>query len=155
MPGIFVRMAFSEKHMTEVRAASDARDLRTGAVRVHRAPDGAGNLVIEAWPAAVRVEFVLRIVQRRFAAPADVGPLTLEGDVLPAVGHFGAFMDDNPLLFGSQGVELCFHDMKEFRHPGGGSQERPQHPGGARLPARVSFLHENEHDGVVTGLQAH
>ena len=60
--------------MPQVAAAGRADDLCAPAVCVLAAGDRPGDLVIEARPAAARVELVIRAVQGRVAAAAVVGP---------------------------------------------------------------------------------
>ncbi len=56
MPRILRREPFTQKHVPEVTPAVHAGDLRSAAVRVRRAFHRAGDLIIEARPAAVGIE---------------------------------------------------------------------------------------------------
>ena len=86
MAGVLPGEPLAEKDMAEVRVAGGAGDLGALPVRVLGALHGAGHLVVEARPAAMRIELVLRTVEGRLAAAADVGPRAFERDVLPVYG---------------------------------------------------------------------
>lgn len=109
MPRVLWREPLTQEHVAEVASAARAGDLRPVSVRVRRALHRAGDLVVEARPAAVGVELVLGPVQGRVAAPALVGPRGLVGDVFPAPRALRALVNDDPLLFTSERIVLVFH----------------------------------------------
>ena len=109
MTRVFRREPLAEEHVAEVAAAVHAGDLGPVPVRVRRTKDRAGDLVVEARPAAVGIELVLGTVQRRVAATAVIGPRRFVGDIFAAPGHLGALVNDDAFLFTSQLVELVFH----------------------------------------------
>ena len=77
-----LREALSKKHVAKVAAATGALDLRAEAIGVPQVGDGAGDLVIKGWPAAVGVELVLGAVQLGVAPPAKVDAILVEVVVL-------------------------------------------------------------------------
>ena len=58
MSGVFVSQMLTDKYMPQMSAARCARYLGSHAIGVERFRNCALNLVIEAWPATVRLEFV-------------------------------------------------------------------------------------------------
>src|SRR5688572_9861004 len=86
VPGVLVGHALAPEHMAQVRVAPGAADLGAGHAHapvldlLHGARDG----VVEARPAAVRVELRTALEQLGAARPAVVDALGLGADVFPA-----------------------------------------------------------------------
>ena len=74
MARVFRRELLTEENVAKMRAAAHTGDFSAFAVSVDCPTHRAGNLVVKAGPAAMGVELVLGMVQRRVAAPADIGP---------------------------------------------------------------------------------
>lgn len=96
------REALVQEDVAQVGAAAGAGDLRTHAVGIGGAAHGPGDLVVEARPAASRVELVGRAVERRAALAADVGARLAVVVELSGEGGFGSLLFDDPFLFGCQ-----------------------------------------------------
>lgn len=101
MAGILLREVLAHKDVTQVSAAVGTLNFGPHTVRVRQPPNRTWNFLVKAWPAAVRLKLAFRTVQRSAAAFADVGARVPEGKVFADEGHLGAFVDDNPLFFGS------------------------------------------------------
>src|SRR5690348_2014041 len=98
MARVHWRNSFAGEHMAEMSPAVCAANLRALPVGVVESPDGARDLLVEARPSAVSVEFRLRAVERRSAPPADVHsrrPVVLE---LAGVRPLRRSVDDDGLL---------------------------------------------------------
>lgn len=106
MAGILCREAFAFEYMAQVAAAVVAKDFHTATVGIADFFDGAGDFVVEAWPATAAAEFVVAIVQRIIATAADEDAVDLEVVVLVGKRHFGAFTDNDVLFLGSEGVVI-------------------------------------------------
>jgi len=72
MPGIFSGQSFAFEYMPKVGVAILAHDLCASAIAIPVALDGTFNLIVETRPAAMRIKFVIRLVQRRIASSADI-----------------------------------------------------------------------------------
>ena len=100
------RHSFSAEDMSQVAVAIVAHNFGAKAIRVEMTVDGAGDLVIEAGPAAMTVELVLGAVKRRVASPADERARFLPIGVLAGERPFCALADDDARFFRRQFVEL-------------------------------------------------
>src|ERR1700738_3854031 len=83
-----------------------AEDLGANSVAVEHLFDRAFDLVVEAGPAAVAGEFILRAIERRIATPADVGAGFLQVGIFADERPLCPFSKDYPLFFGREPVEL-------------------------------------------------
>src|SRR5688572_17291812 len=98
VPGVRRCEPLADEDVAEVPATGGAFDLDTTAIGVRQPPHGTGDLLIERWPAAARVELCIRDVERRVAPSADVGALDKEVVVLAGEWPLGAFVHDHPSL---------------------------------------------------------
>ena len=89
---------FKEMELTQ-SAAIGTNDLGAHAVGIQDAFHCALNLVVERRPAAMRIEFVGRIVKGDIALFAKVSPLPFVIHILPGVGIFSAFVQYNSFFF--------------------------------------------------------
>ncbi len=92
-------VAFAFEDVPQVPAAGRAGDLGAPAVRVAGADHRAGDLLVEAGPAAAGVEFAGGSVERRAALPALVGALLECVLIFADEGHLGALVEDHALFF--------------------------------------------------------
>jgi hypothetical protein len=58
VPGIFSREAFAQEYMSEVTLAVGTDDFGAMSVGIVVSFHGVPDFIVEAWPSAVRVEFV-------------------------------------------------------------------------------------------------
>src|SRR5206468_4293566 len=98
------RQALAVEDVAQVAAARLAQDLDAAAVGVAVLLDGAGDLVVEAGPAAAGLELVGGAVQGRVAAAADVGPGGLVRGVLAGERALGPLAQDDALFLGIERV---------------------------------------------------
>lgn len=95
---IFGRELFAVEDVAEVAAATGAEDF--GAIAVGVAGDGAGQLVIEGGPAAMRRELVGGEIEGCVALAADIDAGLFVVFEATGTGTFGAFMVDHIIFFG-------------------------------------------------------
>lgn len=95
MAGVLGGKMFSFKNVTQMRPAGGAEDLRASAVGIGLPPYRARHGVVEARPAAPRIEFVLGMVQRRAAASAEIGTGFRQVPVRSGKRRLGAFGDND------------------------------------------------------------
>jgi hypothetical protein len=95
MPRVPGGEPLSLEHVTQVGSAAGALNLRTLTVRVGHATNGPRNLLIEGGPATVRVELVLRTVERRAAPLAFVRPGFEVAFILARKRRFRTLPDDH------------------------------------------------------------
>ncbi len=100
MARVFGRKTFAGKDVSEVAAAVGADDLGALPVRVGDTPYRPWDLVVEAGPAAERMEFVRRAIQRRIASFAGVAAGGVMQVVRPGEGPFRALVYDDAFFFG-------------------------------------------------------
>src|SRR5215213_3607485 len=100
MAGVLLREAFAFEDVAQVAAAVSAEYLRATPVRVGMALHAAWVFFIEARPAAARLEFSLRRIQRVVAAPANKGAGRKQRLVLAAERPFRSLVDDDSLFVG-------------------------------------------------------
>ena len=80
-------------------AAIAANDLRPKGIRILMTRHSPRDLVVETWPAAMAVEFVIGTIQRRVAMAADESPHIFQVRVFTAERLFRTFVEDY-VLFG-------------------------------------------------------
>src|SRR5579859_947105 len=105
MPRVLRCEALPREDVAEMAAARGALDLDAPAILVGHAVDGAFDLLIERRPPAARVELRIRDVERRLAAPADVGAFQEEVVVRTGERVLGALVHDHACLFRRQLVQ--------------------------------------------------
>lgn len=98
--------AFSFKDMAQMSAALSADDFCTPAIRIGDMLDSPGNFIVEAGPAAARLEFVFAAVELRIALPTDIGADRFVVLVFAGAWVLSAFVNNDALLFDGQGIEL-------------------------------------------------
>ena len=70
MPRVLRRETFPFEYMTQVAVAVRTHDFDPAAVRIRPPLDGSVDLIVKAWPPAMRLEFILGSIQRRAAPTA-------------------------------------------------------------------------------------
>src|SRR5689334_647264 len=100
MPGVLGGEPLPLEHVPQVTAAVLADDFNATSVRITNPPNGTGDLVVEAGPAAFAFEFVVGTIERRIAAAADVSASVLQLGVFPGPGSLRPFSQDDILFFG-------------------------------------------------------
>ena len=112
--------------MSQVAAAIMANNLGAMAVGVLMKIDGVGDLVIEAWPAAMAFELVLGSIKGRVAATANERARISQIGVPTGEWPFCAFADDDVSFLVSQFVVfgrwlIGIHNRKPLSAASGGS----------------------------------
>lgn len=146
MTDILLSQSFALEDVPQVPVAVLADDLDSVAVGIDIASDRSGNLVVEAGPAAMALEFVVRLVQRGVATSADKCAGIFQVGVFAGKGSLGAFVEDNASLLRRQFVVGFSQDCV----PGGG---RETEVSGRSLSARCRqrFPWQDFHFGVHAG----
>src|SRR3990170_5685264 len=90
--------------MAEMTTTGHTDNLGPMPIGIGQSSHRAGNLLVEAGPAAARMELGVRNVKRGSTPPADVRAFIKEVVVLAGVGRFGAFVNDHPLFLRCQFV---------------------------------------------------
>ena len=91
------------KDVAEVAPAVGALDLHPLPVRVGEAANRPGDLPVEGWPATMRIEFVVRAVERCTTPLALVRSGGEESVVLARERRLGPLVDDDPFLGAGEG----------------------------------------------------
>ena len=102
MAGVADGETLAEKDMAQVGAAAGAGDLGAHAVGVGLPLDRPGDFLVEAWPAAARIELGRRTVKGGAAAFAYIGSLFMEIMIFSGKWPLGSFLDDHPFFLGRQ-----------------------------------------------------
>jgi len=102
MPRVLGCESFANKHMPEVCATPCTYNLCPHPIGIWNMFNGTSYLIIKTWPAAVRIEFVIRTIERRVALCANVCTFLLIVCILTGKRHLGPFVDDYTLLGGCQ-----------------------------------------------------
>lgn len=100
MPRVLRRQLLAEEDVAEVSTAVVTDDFRAVAIDVSQAIHCAGNLIIEAGPTAMAVEFAVGEIQRCLALTADERARVFQIGVFADEGPFGPFVQDD-VGFGS------------------------------------------------------
>jgi hypothetical protein len=132
MPGIGGRKPFAFEDVAEVATTVFTEDLDPAAIGVAVFTDGAGDFVVEAGPAATAAEFVLAVIQRCIAPPAN--KYTVDFKIIKLIGerHLGAFVNDDVRFLGREGI-VIFWSLHREETPAGiiwfkGLAKKPEKP---------------------------
>jgi hypothetical protein len=104
VPDVLLREALALKNVAEMAAAVIANDLYPVTVGIANLLDGAGDFVVEAWPAAAGAELILAIVKGRITTATDEYAVYLEVIILVGEGHLGTLVNDDVFLLRGEGV---------------------------------------------------
>jgi hypothetical protein len=96
--------ALAVEDVTQVAAAGRAQNFDAAAIGVGLVADGAGELLVEAGPAAAGVELAVGAVEGGVAPAADIDAGLKEVVVFASEGPLGALMDDDALFSGGEWV---------------------------------------------------
>lgn len=109
VPGIFGCEPFAFKYVSQVSAASVAQNFYATAIGVRHLFDCTGDFVVKTRPAAARIEFVLRAVQRCIALSAKIGTCSFKIIIFARKRPFGSFFQDDVGFFWIKLV-VCHND---------------------------------------------
>ena len=104
MAYVLVRHAFAFKDVAKMSATVLAQNFNSATIGVGFAMDSAFDFVIETRPAATGMELVLRFVQRRIAATADVRAIGVVVGQFTRAGKFGPLVNDYVFFFLTEGI---------------------------------------------------
>lgn len=106
--GIFGGKTLPFEDVAEMTSAVGAHDLHSFHTErmVGVADDSAGYFIVEGRPATTAVEFVGGAVERRIAAPANVGACRFVIPIFAGKGMLSALLGDDVLFFGCQGIPI-------------------------------------------------
>lgn len=113
MSSVFLGEAFAFKDVPQVSTTVATLNLSSDAVRVWNTSNSAWDLLIEAWPTAVRLKLTFRTVQRRTATLADVGALVPESIILARKRRLSSFTDDDTLFLRGKLNQFIFRSRHE------------------------------------------
>ena len=105
MAGVPRRESLALEDVTEMASATSALDLDALSIRVRKAADSPGDLLVEGRPTAAGVKLVLGSVERRFALLAFVCTGRRIVFILSRKGGFGPFVQNDSLLGSRQRSE--------------------------------------------------
>lgn len=108
MAGVLLSEALASENMAEMSSTVVAQNFNPASVGIRFTTHGARDFIVESRPAAAGVEFVLRAVEWRFAAAADVGTFGKVLVVLAGEGIFRAFVHDDVLLLWREFIPFFF-----------------------------------------------
>jgi len=105
MSRIFFGELFAFKHMTEVAIAVRADDFHSATIGVGYPFNGARDFIVKTWPPATRMEFVIRIIESRIAASAEVDSVRVILKILTSTGPLGPFANQDSGFLVGQMIE--------------------------------------------------
>lgn len=104
MSCIFRGVPFADKNMTQVTATISACDFRAPAIGIERFFHRASNFLVKARPAAARMKFGARRVERRVALATYVGAFDKKIVVQTGAGQLSAFVNNDVSFFSGKFV---------------------------------------------------
>lgn len=112
---IFLGHLFAVEDVSEVTTAVLAHDFDTRAVGVYFASNRIFDFVVEGWPAAAAVEFIVGFVKWGVASFANVGAFDEVVRIFAGESVFGSFVEEYPAFFSGEFVVFWFVHFLSFR----------------------------------------
>ena len=112
---IFLGHLLAVEDVSEVTAAVLAHDFDSRAVGVYFASNRIFDFVVEGWPAAAAVEFIVGFVEGGVASFANVGAFDKMVRIFTGESVFGSFVEEYPAFFSGEFVVFWFVHFLSFR----------------------------------------